>query len=84
MIQTGADTIADRLRMSSKLSGKLAGLVSVVSVADFAPPKQAYDLFEELSSQIDAQLDQLRSVIEEDVAAFNDLISEASVPAVVT
>ena len=84
LIQTGADTIADRLRMSSKLSGKLAGLVSVVSVADFAPPKQAYDLFEELSSQIDAQLDQLRSVIEEDVAAFNDLISEASVPAVVT
>ena len=83
LIQTGADTIGDRLRLPTMLCGKLAGLVSVVSVADFAPPKQAYELFEELSSQIDAQLDQLKSVIEEDVAAFNDLISEASLPAVV-
>ena len=84
LIQTGADTIGDRLRLPTMLSGKLAGLVSVVSVADFAPPKQAYELFEDLSSQINAQLDQLRSVIEEDVAAFNNLISEANVPAVVT
>ena len=83
LIQTGADSIGDRLRMPKKLSGKLAGLISVVSVADFAPPKQAYDLFEHLSNQIDAQLDQLKSVIEEDVAAFNDLIREADVPAVV-
>ena len=84
LIQTGADTIGDRLRLPTMLIGKLAGLVSVVSVADFAPPKQAYELFEDLSSQIDVQLDQLKSVIEGDVAAFNDLISEASVPAVVT
>ena len=84
LIQTGADTIGDRLRLPTMLCGKLAGLVSVVSVADFAPPKQAYELFEELSSQIDAQLNQLQSVVEEDVAAFNTLISEASVPAVVT
>ena len=84
LIQTGADTIGDRLRLPTMLIGKLAGLVSVVSVADFAPPKQAYELFEDLSNQIDAQLNQLKSVIEEDVAAFNDLISEADVPAVVT
>ena len=84
LIQTGADTIGDRLRLPTMLTGKLAGLTSVVAVADFAPPKQAYELFEELSSQIDAQLDQLNSVVEEDVAAFNDLISEASLPAVVT
>ena len=84
LIQTGADTIGDRLRLPTMLIGKLAGLISVVSVADFAPPKQAYELFEDLSDQIDVQLDQLKSVIEEDVAAFNDLISEASVPAVVT
>ena len=84
LIQTGADTIGDRLRLPTMLTGKLAGLISVVSVADFAPPKQAYELFEELSSQIDTQLDQINSVIEEDVAAFNDLISEASVPAVAT
>ena len=83
LIQTGADTIGDRLRMPTMLTGKLAGLTSVVAVADFAPPKQAYELFEELSSQIDAQLDQLKSVIEEDVAAFNNLINEASLPAVV-
>ena len=54
LIQTGADTIGDRLRLPTMLIGKLAGLVSVVSVADFAPPKQAYELFEDLSSQIDA------------------------------
>ncbi|MCZ6678205.1 MAG: glycosyl hydrolase [Candidatus Poribacteria bacterium] len=84
LIQTEADTIGDRLRLPTRLNVKLAGLISVVSCADAAPPQQAYDVFEHLSSEIDTQLAQLQSVIDEDVAALNNLIREADVPAIVT
>ncbi len=55
----------------------------MVSSADARPTQQSYDVFAELSGQIDAQLDRLRQVIETDVPALNDLIRSAEVPAVV-
>ena len=82
LIQSEADSIGDRLRLPTQLSGKLAGLISVVSIADTAPPQQVHDVFEHLSAQVDEQLTQLQSLIEKDVAAFNDLIREAGLPAV--
>ena len=82
LIQIEANSIGDRIRLPTQLSGKLAGLISVVSIADAAPPQQVYDVFEHLSAQVDEQLTQLQSLIEEDVGAFNDLIREAGVPAI--
>ena len=84
LIQTEADSLADRLRLPTRLSDKLANLISVVSIADAAPPQQAYDVFEHLSSQVDEQLDQFQSLIQTDVVAFNDLIRGAELPAVGT
>jgi formiminotetrahydrofolate cyclodeaminase len=55
----------------------------VVGSADAAPPSQTRQAFEDISSRVDTQLQQLREVIDTDVAAFNKLISEASVPAIV-
>ena len=66
-----------------RLVGKLAFLFEVVGSADAAPPSQARQTFEDLSSRVDTQLQQLREVIDTDVAAFNKVISEASVPAIV-
>jgi hypothetical protein len=83
LIQTGAKTSSDRLRLKVRLNAKLAGLISIVSCADAAPPKQAYAVFEHLSAQVDDQLAQLQAVLETDVANFNRLLQEAQVPPVV-
>ena len=83
LIQTDVKTGSDRLRLPSKLNLKLASLISVVSSADAAPTQQAYDVFEHLSTQIDEQLAQLKTIIETDVPAFNTTLREAEVPAIV-
>jgi hypothetical protein len=83
LIQTEANTAGDRLRLRSRLNSKLNTLISVVGVADFAPTKQSYEVFEHLSGQVDEQLGQLKMVVETDVAAFNDLVRQANVPAVI-
>ncbi len=84
LVQTQATSAFDRLRLPSRLNTKLIGLISVVAAADAAPPKQAYEVFEHLSGLIDTQLAQLKTVVETDVAAFNDLVRQANVPAVIT
>ena len=84
LIQTGAKSGSDRLRLRARLNGKLTALTSVVSSADEAPTQQTYDVFEHLSAQVDDQLAQLEQVISADLADFNRLLQEANVPAVVT
>lgn len=79
LIQTKAATAGDRLRMPSKLNTKLIGLISIVAAADAKPTKQAYDVYDHLSVQIDEQLALLDGIIGDDLAAFNDLVLAAKV-----
>jgi photosystem II stability/assembly factor-like uncharacterized protein len=83
LIQTEAKTNGDRLRLPSRLNAKLGALISVVSSADDAPPKQAYDVFEHLSQQVDAQLDKLQHIIEEDIPQFNEQVRNVQIPPIV-
>ena len=82
LIQTQVKSPADRLNLQSKLNEKLASLPSVVSYADFAPTRQSYDVFHDLSERIDQQLAQLQEIVKTDVPAFNTQVREASVPAI--
>ncbi|HEX9057754.1 MAG TPA: hypothetical protein VF818_09500 [Ktedonobacterales bacterium] len=66
-----------------KLNGKLAALASVVASADAAPTSQARRVFDELTARVDAQLQRLRDLLDTEVAAFNALIRDAEVPAIV-
>jgi uncharacterized protein (DUF2164 family) len=83
LIQVKAKVRQDTLNHPAKLNAKLAALVGVVSSADAAPTRQIYELFDDLSARIDAQLQQLRQVIETDVAHFSTLIREAGLPALI-
>ncbi len=73
----------DRLHLPTKLNRKLAELASVVSSADFAPPKQAYGVLDDFTVRIDSQLQSLQEVIDQDVSQFMDLINEMEIPAIV-
>ena len=81
LIQTEEATPADRLRHPARLCAKLGGLISVVGIADAAPTQQAHDVFEHLCGQIDAQIARLRELGDNEVAAFNEWVGQAGLPA---
>ncbi len=83
LIQSRARVQQDQLNFPTRLNAKLAGLASVVSSADGAPTQQSYDVFRDLSARIDQQIILLREVMEKDAVAFNDLIRQLEVPAIV-
>ena len=67
---------------ATKLNGKLAALTAVVSSADWVPTQQSYGVFEDVSERVDAQVEVLQSVIDDDVPAFIALIHELEIPTI--
>ncbi|MGI8550593.1 MAG: VPS10 domain-containing protein [Dehalococcoidia bacterium] len=82
LIQTRAKGESDRLNYPGRLNVKLVHLTSVVQSADGIPPRQTYEVLQELSSRIDSQLRELDQVLESEVPAFSDLVRKADVPAI--
>ena len=83
LVQTRALHARDTLNLPSRLNAKMAALTSVVASADGAPTRQSYEVFDDLSGRIDRQLGALQRVVDEDVAAFINLVHELEVPAIV-
>jgi len=83
LYQTKNQSSQDPLNYPIRLNNKLAALGGVVSRGDAAPTDQSYAVYDDLVSQIDAQLQRLSQVLKTDVPAFNQLVREQNVPAVV-
>ncbi|MEM7801071.1 MAG: glycosyl hydrolase [Chloroflexota bacterium] len=83
LIQTKIKSRGDVLNHPIKLAGKLGALPAVVGGSDNRPTKQSYDVYQHLSTQVDEQLGNLGEVFETDLAAFNRMMQDLSVPAVV-
>ena len=82
LAQQGAMTANDRLRIKARLNAKLITLASVVAAADMRPTDQTYAVYEQLSTQVDAQIDALHAVLETDLRALTDLLGELTIPAI--
>ena len=65
-----------------KLDNKIAALVGVVSSVDARPTAQSYDVLEDLVSQAQVHYKKLNKVLTDDLYRFNNMVSEAAVPAV--
>ena len=83
LVQVDHKGARDRLNLPVKLNRKLAELVAVVASADFAPPKQAGEVFQDLSSRIDTEIKALEGVVERDVSQFINLVEELGIPAII-
>jgi len=83
LIQAKSKSSQDVLNYPVKLNNELSGLASAVASADAAPTRQEYEVFDELSQQINAQLAQWRQVVNQDLRAYNDLVRKEEVPAIV-
>lgn len=81
--QTKSKSGQDPLNYPIRLDDKLAGLSGAVASADARPTAQAVDVHGDLSARIEAQLARYRKLLDDDVARFNRMVSEAQVPAVV-
>jgi len=82
--QTKIKSGQDALNFPIKLNNKLAALASSVDGADYAPTAQSYDVYNDLTGKIDAQLATLGRIKAEDIAAFNRAFAEKNLPVIVT
>jgi hypothetical protein len=83
LYQTKNQSSQDPLNFPIRLNNKLAALGGVVGASDDAPTEQSYAVYEELVAKINAQLGRLDQVMKTDLPAFNRLVRETDVPAVV-
>ncbi|MCS6804911.1 MAG: glycosyl hydrolase [Acidobacteriota bacterium] len=82
LVQVRVKSSQDVLNYPIKLNNKLAALASTVASADARPTRQMYDVFNDLSARLDAQLTALQQVISKDLAAFNRTLRDGDIPAV--
>ena len=83
LYQTKNKSSQDPLNYPIRLNNKLANLVSVLSSADAAPTEPTRVVYQDVVRQIDAELAKLKVLLGERLTAFNQLVRDKSVPAVV-
>ena len=82
LILPGRQTDTFGLHHRVRLNAALASVISIVDSADARPTVQARALAEEYMARIDGELDRLKTLLDRDLGAFNDLVSEAGLPPV--
>lgn len=83
LYQTKNQSNQDPLNFPIRLNNKLAAVAGTAAMGDYRPTDQAVAVRDELTAQIDAQLTTLRQVLATDLPAFNKLVAEAAIPAVI-
>jgi hypothetical protein len=83
LYQTKNRSGEDPLNFPIKLNNKLAALEGVIESSDNAPTAQSEMVYEELASRANAQLQKYKQLSSTELAAFNRLVREENVPAVV-
>jgi hypothetical protein len=70
----------DELRWPDKFYAKLGFLAGHVGESDFAPTSQQREVHEMFKKQLAEHQDELRRIIDVDVAALNKMIAEKNIP----
>jgi photosystem II stability/assembly factor-like uncharacterized protein len=83
LYQTKNRASEDPLNYPIKLNNKLAHVLLVVQSSDNQPTQQSYMVYEDLATQVNAELKKLSTLMTADLATFNKLIRDENVPAVV-
>ena len=84
LYQTKNHSPEDPLNFPIKLNDKLAGVGDSAATGSNPPTAQQIAVRDELVAQIDAQLAQLKAIWDTDLPAFNKLVSDQKVPAIVS
>jgi len=82
LYQTKAKAGEDILNFPMRLNDRMAALYNVASSGNTPPTTQVVDAFNELSAEVDVQLDKLKKIMADDISAFNKLIYEKQIPVI--
>jgi hypothetical protein len=82
LYQTKAKSGQDVLNYPIRLNDKLAGVFDAANSGNMAPSKQVKDVYSALAAQCDEQLEKLKTIMNDDIVKFNQLIREKSLPVI--
>jgi len=80
--QTKAKSGQDVLNYPIRLNDKIGGVFDMANSGNMAPSKQAKDVYADLAAQADIELAKLKTILNQDVPKFNQLIREKSLPVI--
>jgi hypothetical protein len=80
--QTKLKADEDALNFPIRINNKLASVENVVEDTDVAPTAQSYEVFDQLSAQLQTQLNQLHKIETTGIADFNKLVRDQNIPAI--
>lgn len=80
LMQTKAESFQDVLNYPIKLNNKLASLASNVATGDSSPTEQQYEVYEDLSAQIDEQFARIESILSGEGPDILQELEEGEVP----
>jgi hypothetical protein len=80
--QTKLKADEDALNFPIKLNNKLASVENVVEDTDVEPTAQSYQVVDDLSAQLQVQLDHLHQVETTGIDQFNQLVHDQNIPAI--
>ena len=83
LIQSKAKSSQDVLNYPIRLNNELVALAGSISSADAAPTTQSYQVFDMLKQRSDEQVGRWDQVAKTDIAAFNQLVHQQDVPAII-
>jgi hypothetical protein len=73
----------DPLNFPIKLNNKLAALQGIVEAGSYKPTDQSYEVYKDLSAQLDKQLQRLDGIVKDDIATFNQQLAKKKIEPVV-
>ena len=78
----GEHTDTFGLNEPSRLSEKLASVISIIASADSRPTRNSLQVADKYSKEIDEQLEVFNNVVDGDLAEFNEMMASAALPAI--
>ena len=79
LVQTKNETPSDRLRFPVMLRDRIEGLISVVAVAEAAPPQQAYEVFQHLKGLLAEKTSSMQQLLSVDLVTLKELAQKANI-----
>ena len=82
LYQTKNESRQDPLNFPVRLNNKLGHLASLSGIGNYPPTDQDYAFYNEVSTDIDKQLEKLQDIFEKQVPEFNKMVKMADIDAV--
>ncbi|OGD38163.1 MAG: glycosyl hydrolase [Candidatus Aminicenantes bacterium RBG_19FT_COMBO_58_17] len=83
LIQAKSKSSQDPLNYPVKLDDKIAALATLTAGADARPTDQSRELFRELADRADAEIVNLKAILESGVPNLNTLLKDAGIPHII-